>query len=234
MNKKIFIILILYSFASCQHSNVIPNSNIIPKEYGYSQSKDSIFIGRAVFDTTSFKSNNYREALPSILKSKNKIEIRFIAFPSFKHAFHYTVLTYNKQWAAKHYYYSFSKDSVLLRSINKGINIDTLFSKLVSNNIFQLPDQDSILTGALDTYFYNPTTDELSGEHSGSIFRIGNSSDGEDDGYFDGCYWIEFKVGNNFRRYHYCNTGDYADLYPMINEFRSFSKIENIFNELTK
>ena len=49
------------------------------------QTKDkTIFVGNVISDTTTFRSNDYRTALTSILKSENKIEIRFITSPSFE------------------------------------------------------------------------------------------------------------------------------------------------------
>ena len=181
------------------------------------QTKDkTIFVGNVISDTTTFRSNDYRTALTPILKSKNKIEIRFITSPSFDYT-NYTILTFNKKWSAKYYYYKTATDSLLSKDINAKINIDTIFSRLVSNNIFSLPDQNSLKT---KKYEYNPETNEFIG--SGM-----SVSDGT-------CYYLEYKVGDFYRRYRYCNPDSYADFYPQVYELRNFANIVEIFNEWRK
>ena len=181
------------------------------------QTKDkTIFVGNVISDTTTFRSNGDRTSLTSILKSENKIEIRFITSPSFGYT-NYTILTFNKKWSAKYYYYKTATDSLLSKDINAKINIDTIFSRLVSNNIFSLPDQHSLKTGK---YEYNPETNKFIG-----LAREVN------DGT---CYYIEFKVGDFYRRYSYCNPDSYADFYPQVYELRSFANIVEIFKEWTK
>ena len=204
------------------------------------QTKDkTIFVGNVISDTTTFRSNEYRTALTSILKSKSKIEIRFITSPSSENISEYTsyaTLTFNKNWNAKYYYYKpdttrlfpkdihskyhyYKPDTTHLFSIdiNSEIDIDTIFSRLVSNNIFSLPDQASLKTGK---YEYNPETNEF----TESIMVV---TDGT-------CYYIEFKVGDFYRRYSYCNPHSYADFYPQVHELRNFANIVEIFKELTK
>src|ERR1700733_8222768 len=86
------------------------------------QYKDNeIFIGNLVSDTATFKNNDYRKALPSILKSKNKIEVRFIESPSFAYT-SYIVLSFDKKWTANYFYYKPGKDSLLRKDITKKAN----------------------------------------------------------------------------------------------------------------
>jgi len=185
------------------------------------QTKDkTIFVGNVISDTTTFRSNDYRTALTSILKSKNKIEIRFIISPSFenkKEHINYTILTFNKKWSAKYYYYKPDTNNLLSKDLNAKINIDTIFSRLVSNNIFSLPDQGSLKT---EKYAYNPETNKF----IGSRMEVADGT----------CYFIEFKVGDFYRRYSYCNPNRYADFYPQVYELRNFVKIVEIFNEWMK
>jgi hypothetical protein len=176
----------------------------------------TIHVGNVISDTTTFKSINYRSTLTSILKSKYKIEIRFISIPSFDYS-SYTVLTYDKKWSAKYYYHTPEINTTLSKEIKSKTPIDTLFSRLVLNNIFSLPDQDSLKT---EKYDYNPETNEF----FGSGMAVG-------DGI---CYHIEFKIGDYYRRYSYCNPNDYADFYPQIYELRSFANIVELFTEWTK
>jgi hypothetical protein len=176
----------------------------------------TLFVGNVISDTTTFKSNNYRTGLTSILKSNYKIEIRFITSPSFNYT-NYTILTYDKKWSAKYYYYTPYTNALLSKDIKSKTTIDTIFSRLVLNNIFSLPDQDSLIT---EKYEYNPETDEFIG--SGMSVCDGT------------CYYIEFKVGNYFRRYSYCNPDSYADFYPQVYELRKFASIVEIFTEWTR
>lgn len=181
------------------------------------QTKDkTIFVGNVISDTTTFSSNDSRSALTSILKSKNKIEIRFITSPSFESP-NYTVLTFNNGWSAKYYYHEPDTNKLFSKDICTKIDIDTIFSRLVSNNIFSLPDQRSLKTGK---HFYNPETNELTEYRTITV-----------DGT---CYYIEFKVGSSYRRYCYCNPDHDADFYPQVHELRSFVNIVEILTALTK
>jgi len=204
------------------------------------QIKDkTIFVGNIISDTTTFRSNDYQPALPSIFKSENKIEIRFITSPSSENIneyTNYTILTFNKKWSAKYYYYKpdttrlfpkdihakyhyYKPDTTHLFSIdiNSKIDFDTIFSRLVSNNIFSLPDQASLKKRK---YEYNPETNEFT--ESIMVVKDGTS------------YYIEFKVGDFCRRYRYDNPDTYADFYPQVYELRNFANIVEIFKELTK
>ena len=204
------------------------------------QTKDkTLFVGNVISDTTTFRSNGYQTALTSILESKNKIEIRFITSPSSENINEYTnyrILTFNEKWSAEYYYYKpdtnnlFPKDlhakyhyykpdtnNLFSKEVNSKIEIDTIFSRLVSNNIFSLPDQASLKTGK---YEYIPETNEF-------IEPIISVTDGT-------CYYIEFKVGDFYRRYSYCNPDSYADFYPQVHELRYFANIVEIFKEWTK
>lgn len=176
----------------------------------------TIFVGNIISDTATFISNDYRTGLTTILKSKYKIEIRFIISPSFNST-NYTILTYDKNWSAKHYYYTPETNALLSKDIKSKTTIDTIFSQLVLNNIFSLPDQESLIT---EKYEYNPETNILIG--SGVSVCDGT------------CYYVEFKVGDQFRRYSYCNPDSYADFYPQVHELRNFANIVEIFTEWTK
>ena len=177
----------------------------------------TIFVGNVISDTTTFRGNDYRTALTSILKSTNKIEIRFITSPSFENTNEYIILTFNKKWSAKYYYYKPDTNNLFSEDINAKIDIDTIFFRLVSNNIFSLPDQDSLKT---EKYEYNPETNEFIGSRIAVV-----------DGT---CYYIEFKVGDFYRRYSYGNPDSYADFYPQVYELRNFANIVEIFKEWTK
>jgi hypothetical protein len=185
------------------------------------QTKDkTIYVGNVISDTTTFRSNDYRTALTSILKSENKIEIRFITSPSFenrKEYKNYTVLTFTNKWSAKYYYYKPDTNNLLSKDLSAKTSIDTIFSRLVSNNVFSLPDQGSLKT---EKYAYNPETNEF----IGSRMEVADGT----------CYYIEFKVGDLYRRYSYCNPNRYAEFYPQVYELRNFANIVEIFKACTK
>lgn len=69
----------------------------------------------------------------------------------------------------------------------------------------------------MEKYEYNTFTDEIIG--SGMAICDGTS------------YFIEFKVGDQFRRYSYSNPDDYADFFPNEYALRNFANIVNIFDE---
>lgn len=180
----------------------------------------AIFVGNVISDTTTFKSNDHHLSLTSILKSENKIEIRFITSPSSEapnEASNYTIITFNKQWDVKHYYYKPGTDSLFVKDIRNQIKIDTVISQLVANNLFSLPDQNSLTTVNLS---YNLATNQF-------IEEILCTTDGI-------CYYVEFKVGERYRRYHYCNPDSYTNFYSQVDELRKFANIVKIFNEWLK
>lgn len=180
----------------------------------------TLFVGNVISDTTTFKCYDYHLSLTSILKSENKIEIRFITSPSLEapnEAPNYTIITFNKHWDVKHYYYKPGTDSLFVKGIRNQIKIDTVISRLVANNIFSLPDQNSLTTINLT---YNPVTNQF-------IEEILRTTDGI-------CYYIEFKVGERYRRYHYCNPNSYKNFYTQVDELRKFANIVEIFNEWLK
>ncbi len=193
---------------------------LIVSELAAQLNDKTIFVGNVISDTTTFRSNDYQPAMPSIFKSENKIEIRFITSPSSENInehTNYTILTFNKKWRAKYYYYEPDTTHLFSIEINSETDIDTIFSQLVSNNIFSLPDQASLKKRK---YEYNPVTNEFT--ESAMVVKDGTS------------YYIEFKVGDFCRRYGYDNPDTYADYYPQVYELRNFANIVEIFKELTK
>jgi hypothetical protein len=173
-------------------------------------------VGNVISDTTTCKDNVYTPDFPSILKSNNKIEIRFITLPSFEDP-SFIILTYNKEWNAKYYYYKKGTKSLLSKDLSNKVNLDTLFARLVINNLFSLPDQDSVKTV---NYSYHPETNEFIDLRFDVVDGVG--------------YTIEFKIGNHYRRYGFDNPDDYADFYPQVYELRNFANIVEIFNECLK
>lgn len=171
------------------------------------------FVNNIISDTSTFRNNDDLVGMSPILKSKNGIEIRFITSPSFSNSF-YTVLTFNEKWAAHNYYYKPGTNEMVSKDISSKIDIDTLFARLVSNNIFSLPDEDYVKKEKCE---YNLETKEY-------ICEDLAISDGE-------CYYIEFKIGDLYRRYGYCNPYDCANYNQQVYEFRNFANIVDVFSE---
>lgn len=173
------------------------------------------FVGNVISDSSSCQGDRSRFGLVPILKSEYAIEIRFIhaGFRSFSGV----VLYYDSLWAVKTQSYDFNS-----RTINSNVkevkrNLDSLFSELVSNNIFSLPDQSDL---TLEKYYYNPKTNEFIGEGMG----VGCGSD----------YIIEFKIGDNYRRYHCSAPELFAEFYPGVSELKNYERIVQIFDALIK
>lgn len=177
---------------------------------------DPLFhLGRLISDSSTLTKTEYTTTLPSILKSTNKIEIRFINDPSFSRS-DLIVLSYNDKWTIKHCYFDPKTKNVLQSNITT-INADTLFNKLVSNNIFSLPDENDF---KIAEWEYYPKTDEF-------LLDPATICDGV-------CYFIEFKVGPYSRQYGYCNPRSKFKMFPNIHELADFCNIVDIFKALTK
>jgi hypothetical protein len=176
-----------------------------------------ILVGNVISDSVTFK--NWNHFLTPISDSENKIEIRFSTNYAWEYSKRTTiVLSFNNDWSAILYYHKQkqNQDSVFTNEINKNVNLDTIFSRLVANNIFSLPDENTL---TLEKCYYNTETNEISRDW----MRI-----------LDGAsYVIEFKVGKSIRRYCFSTPHEYATEFPSIYELRCYGNIVDIFNELT-
>lgn len=173
-------------------------------------------LGNVISDTLTFRNYQFRSDLAPILKSTNKIEIRLKTEPSFEYS-NYIILSYTNRWSVTYYYYKPDSNILFSRILTPKVDLDSIFGRLVSNNVFSLPDQSDLKT---NKFVYIPETDEMGGPEI-------NVLDGT-------CYILEFKVSENYRRYIYYNPEIYADFYPLVYELRNFTNIVGIFNELTK
>ncbi len=151
-----------------------------------------------------------RIGLGNICRSENDLEIRLNEEGEIilYHAL-YILTCKDKTWTATKYETFFGhenqshQDTTLrIRSLNlkKNIRIEALFDILKRNDIFTLPDQDSIQTHS--TYYV-------------------------DDGVL---YSLTFKVGKKFRTYHFDNPEDYRRQFDNIKEFENYENIAAILN----
>jgi hypothetical protein len=166
--------------------------------------------GRVIADpnfscTTAPSPIEARVGLGNICQSENDMEIRLNVegAPVFYYAL-YTLTCKDKTWTATEYetVFSYSKQSsqdttLRIRSFNlkKNIHIEALFDTLKRNDIFTLPDQDNI--------------------HLPSTFYV-------DDG---ASYKLTFKVGKQFRTYHFNNPEDYRRQFINIKTFENYKNI---------
>jgi hypothetical protein len=171
------------------------------------------FLGNILTDTTTLSREQYGSPLNPILTSSNNIEIRFIKSSGRNHT-SYIVLSYMNKWEVKEYDYDYKTKSTTSTDLTNKVNADSLFDKLVSFNIFSLPDQDSLV---LEKFEYDLESNELMGQGIG--FGCGGT-----------CYYIEYKVGSYFRRYSFCNLEAYVEFCPHVHELKDFNGIVTVFN----
>jgi hypothetical protein len=212
-------LLCLLFFISCNFSEnkkiKSNDENISSLNTNAKSDSTNLYLGHLISDSTTLRYARLDSKLEPILKSKNKIEIRFIEHPSFQYP-NYIVLTFNDKWEVK-YFSVTSNETIEENKINNEVNLDTFFSKLVANNIFSLPDQKKLNVGK---EFFNINTNEVWGK--GVSVNDGSS------------YVIEFKVGNNYRSYSFSNPDAYADLYTSSHELREFTNIVTLFKNVVK
>ncbi len=173
-----------------------------------------LFLGSVVSDTSTIKKAYSKNDLSPIYESKNAIEIRFSIF-SFSSSAEHIVLYYNKKWMANYHYYNRTKKQYEVKSIGQNSDLDSIFNRLVMDNIFSLPDQNK-LDEFNSTFF--PKTNEIRREGLGV-------SDGVH-------YSVEFKVKDQYRRYRYNNPLDFAEYYKASYELKLFSDIVKTFEGL--
>ena len=179
--------------------------------------QEDIEIGLVLSDSASilFKASCWRGMNP-IIDSKNKIEVRFYNLSKHVGADGpVIILSYHNTWEVKGLNVSFGDVEQL--EMNTTISLDSIFSELVKNNIFGLPNWSELIHGK---ELYNPGSDKFIKVQSFISDRL--------------CYCLEYKVGNRFRRYAYCNPEDFAQL-PRPNHNRlDFVRITELFGELVK
>lgn len=172
---------------------------------------NEIRLGNIRSDTTTFARRS-TDFLPSILQSKHLIEIRFITKPSLSYSRSVIVMTYDNAWSVTEYFQKRPSDTATSKMVVADISADSVFSILVLNNIFSLPDQDSI---DLKCFVYVKSRGEILGE--GMDVNDGTG------------YEIQFKVADNFRRYTFYNSDLLLDFYSFSNELRNYTAIINAF-----
>lgn len=175
--------------------------------------KTGFEVNAVISDTLTFKNNISRDYLPSILQSKNTIEIRLITQGYKFDDLQYLTLSYNTHWSAAFYKYSILTGKLELKDTKPKISLDSIFSILVNNNIFSLPGQKYL---EIDKLIYYPNKDLFESRVPEVV-----------DGVF---YSIEFKIGNRFRKYGYSNPYLFLEYYPQVKELKEFINIIEVLN----
>lgn len=180
-----------------------------------------VFLGSIVSDSLFDRRNLSDEfKIENIFKSKNTIEIRLYSDLS-ESKTECIILWYSdsfKSWKLTKYIYEKINSKLLMEAIEqKDSVLDTSFNQLVSFHIFSLPNQKKIN----DTkYYINLDTKEI------SLLDVSIS-----DGI---CYYIEFKILNDFRQYNYCNPNAFLNTMLNTSEYIDFVRILKTFSVLTK
>ncbi|MES2134020.1 MAG: hypothetical protein V4506_16845 [Bacteroidota bacterium] len=171
-------------------------------------------LGNIVSDAASVNQElGSKLGLPAIKESVNVIEIRLysgIGFPETQ----CVVLQYDKTWKATKWKLN-AKDSVFKSTLKPATNIESIVKAMVASNIFSLPAQDKINSG-------NYTLELSTGKIKMSALTINDAA----------CYYIQFKVGDSFREYKYCEPKQYATFYKEQHEYADFTNILNAFAKL--
>lgn len=181
---------------------------------------NSFYVGKVISDTSTFEYNSFSPPLKHIFKSKNKIEIRLRIQPSLSWTDEFIILSYDKTWRGKSYKRGFTKDAsgkikeYTEKKFKSTVDYDTLFSKLVQNEIFSLTLDDVDKSEV----WYNPETDGFI-PHLMLTVLDGTS------------YYLQFKVGNKFRSYGFSNPQANTHL-PQLRKFvRIINLLQNCVAE---
>ena len=178
----------------------------------HAQKEDNkLFIGQFHADITRINKSYDSENLNSILKSKNKIEIRLFIRHSWEGK-SCIIMKFNAIWEKLFYKYDYKEKKYVLESVARNEDLDETFQKLVTKNIFAL------------------STDSNKGKTS--YFNLDTNKIEPQNRYItDGVrYYLEFKVGDNFNAYYFENPESYAAFDPFNHKLKDFSDIVKILS----
>lgn len=207
---KCTLSLILILFGSLIFAQEAEDLNDVHHERGF-------YVGNVVSDTTSFREERiHYNGLSSVLTSTYSIEIRFTEH--WFRGFRTVVLFYDTAWQVKSCSYDY-RNGVEDKNWIAGQkdSLDSLFAVLAANDVFGLPNDNELSFGK---NYFNPKTGDLTGEGIG----VGCGS----------YYVIEFKITDQYRRYHFSNPEVFAEFYPNVREFRNYAEIVRIFTGLVE
>lgn len=183
--------------------------------------RNDLYLGTVIADSL-FENRNLSDQLgmAHIFESKNPIEIRLYSGLSTSKP-ECIILCYSdssRTWNGSKRMFDMEKLKLSTVVINKKIfPLDSIFSTLVSNNVFSLPTQAKI----------NHTKYYLDLEKK-EMYLL-------DVSVFDGiCYFLEFKILGDFRQYKYCNPVAYYEALPNSSELKKFINILVTLNDITK
>lgn len=192
MIKRIFII-----------SSILISLNIFAQK-----DVNKIYLGKFYADSSSIiKSNNYYN-LNSILKSPNQIEIRLFIRHSWSGK-RCIILQFKDEWKKTIYKYNSAEKKYVIESVSSGKELDTIFQKLVSKNIFAIKNDIKI-----KYKYFDIKTNKIEGIHHQITDGIS--------------YLIEFKVGQNYRSYYFENPEVYAGFETSNHDLHDFNSIVKI------
>ncbi|MDH4473350.1 MAG: hypothetical protein QE487_12150 [Fluviicola sp.] len=182
--------------------------------------KTELYLGHFLEDSSTIvyplKSGPIKVA--PIQESKHKVEIRLFTYRSF-HKYDMIILTFDTYWSMHFCAPKKFIDSTVFTEVER-TDLDSVFAVLVTNKVFSLPDDDSIMQEKSVLIFEPEANDEA---------FYGMASDMVIDGNH---YWLEYKVGPYFRRYHYGNPELMNDFGPFVEEYQLFTNILTLLHSL--
>lgn len=179
----------------------------------FSQKKENqLFIGNFYADKSTI--NEIYIDLPSILSSKNQIEIRLRIRETWQMPW-YIVLSFDKDWTITEYIYNGSDKPYILKSQRTDKSLENVFQNLVQNNVFSLPNS---MKGNYSNF--NLKTNKV--EKIANFITDGNS------------YNLEFKVGDNYRAYSFLNPEIHARFHSSDHVMEDFNAIVTILTSEIK
>jgi len=181
----------------------------------FSQGRDEIFLGNVISDTSSFSKIKIPDScplkLPSILDSKNLIEIRIYGFVPFHDVTRYplnmyVVITYDKDWDVKNYNYEYYNDT--LKFIQQVTRYNAKYGNMIKSMNYRFtyskpennPDIDSVIKqlGKMNFFAfseYDKDTKMVLNKRDKRILPINEET------MDAGVLLVEYKIDDRYRRF---------------------------------
>lgn len=188
--------------------------------FAQDSTKTQLYLGHFLEDssTVAYPLESGPIKIAPIQESKHKVEIRLFTYQSF-HKYDMIILSYDTYWSLHFCAPKKYSDPTVFTEVDR-TDLDSVFSVLVTNKVFSLPDDDSLMDEK-DVLIFEPETidDPFTG------LGIGEVIDGNH-------YWLEYKVGPYFRRYHYGNPELMNNDGPFVEECQLFTNILTLLHSL--
>ena len=188
--------------------------------FAQDSTKTQLYLGHFLEDSSAvaYPLESGPIKIAPIQESKHKVEIRLFTYRSF-HKYDMIILSFDTYWSLHYCAPKKYSDSTVFTEVDR-TDLDSVFSVLVTNKVFSLPDDD-FLRDEKSVLIFEPEAigEQFYGMNSGVIID-GNH------------YWLEYKVGPYFRRYHYGNPELMNNDGPFVEECQLFTNILTLLHSL--